>query len=204
MEIQLQELIDKIKSDGVAAAEEDAAKKRDAADAEARKIVADAKAEAARIEAASKEENDRLVKASEEAIRQAARNILIEFREGITRELDAILKAEVDQAYSRDMLASLIPKVVTEWVKHTDAQDIQILLNSEDLAALESGLTAELKAKVGAGVVLKAADGLEGGFRIAEKDGTAYYDYSADAVADLFAAYLNPRISAIMKEAVKL
>jgi len=34
-------------------------------------------------------------------------------------------------------------------------------------------------------------------------NGEAYYDYSAEAVADLFSSYLNPRVSAVMKNAAK-
>ncbi|KIR02699.1 V-type ATP synthase subunit E [Lachnospiraceae bacterium TWA4] len=204
MEIQLQELIDKIKTDGVAVAEQNASKKLADANAEADKIVADAKAEADRIVAQAKEESARFEKASEDAIRQAGRNILIEFRESITKELDTLVKTEVNKAYSKDMLGTLIPTVVEAWVKNTDAEDVGVLLNAKDLKALEQGLQAALKAKLNGGITLKSDDSFEGGFRIVEKDGTAYYDFSADAVADMFATYLNPRIAAILKEATNL
>ena len=46
MEIQLQELIDQIKNDGVKAAETEAASILESAKAEAEKIISDAKAEA--------------------------------------------------------------------------------------------------------------------------------------------------------------
>ena len=36
---------------------------------------------------------------------------------------------------------------------------------------------------------------------IGVKDGAAFYDFSAEAVAELFSTYLNPRVAAIMKEA---
>lgn len=204
MEIQLQELIDKIKTDGVAVAEQDASKKLEDARAEADRIVADARAEADKILAKAKEENARLEKASEDAIRQAGRNILIEFRESITKELNTIVKAEVDQAYSKDGLGKLIPSVVEAWAKNSDAEDVSVLLNSEDLKALENGLVAELKDRLNKGIALKADNNFEGGFRIAESDGAAYYDFSAEAVADMFATYLNPRVAAIMKEATNL
>ncbi len=204
MEIQLQELIDKIKTDGAAAAEKDASQKIADAQAQADKIIADAKAEAEQIKAQAKEENARLEKSSEDAIRQAARNILIQFRESITKELDAILNAEIDGATSGKALADLIPEVITEWAKKTDADDISVLLNSEDLNAVEKNLQTALKEKISGGITLKADDSFEGGFRIAEKDGSAYYDFSADAAADMFSAYLNPRTAALLKEAANL
>ncbi len=203
MEIELQGLIDKIKSDGVAAAEKEAAEKIDKANASAEKIIADAKSEEARLLAQAKEENDRLVKASEDAIRQAGRNQLIAFRDSVTKELDAVIRDAVGQSYSKDTLLNLIPKVVEAWVKNPDTDKIDVLLNAEDLAAIEGNLKVALKDKLNAGVTLKADERIGSGFRIAAKDGTAYYDYSADAVAELLSKYLNPRVAALMKEASK-
>ena len=62
-------------------------------------------------------------------------------------------------------------------------------------------MLAALKAKMLGGVTLKANDNLDGGFRIAVKDGAAYYDYSAEAVTDMLANYLSPRVTALLKEA---
>ncbi len=204
MEVQLQELIDKIKTDGVAVAEKDASEKIASAQAEAEKIVADAKAEAAKIKAEAQEENERLVRSSEDAIRQAGRNILIQFRESVVKELDAVIKAEVDQKYSRETLGELVPVVVKEWAKNTEASDISVLLNEEDLKACEAGLLNSFKGSLAEGVTLAADDSFEGGFRIAEKSGSAYYDFSAEAVADMFEAYLNPKTAALLKEASKI
>ena len=59
MEIQLQELIDKIKKEGIEAASEEAAKLRREAEAEAAGIVAAAKKEAADIVSRGKADVDR-------------------------------------------------------------------------------------------------------------------------------------------------
>jgi len=44
---------------------------------------------------------------------------------------------------------------------------------------------------------------IDGGFRIAEKDGSAFYDFSAEAVAAMLSAHLNPKVAEILKNAVK-
>ena len=95
MEIQLQELIDQIKKDGVEAAETEAKNIIDSAKADAEKIIADAKAQANKILTDAKNENDKMVKSSEDAIRQAGRNLLISFRESVTKELNAIIGEKV-------------------------------------------------------------------------------------------------------------
>ncbi len=203
MDVQLQELIDKIKKDGVAAAETSASEKIAAAEKEAAKIVANAKEEADKIIKQAKDETARMEKASEDAIAQASRNLLLTFRKSVENELAAIVSAETEKAYDAKLLGALIPETVKEWAKKSDASDLSVILNEKDLKALESNLKTALKDKISEGLTLKADNSIGGGFRIGVKDGAAFYDYSAEAVADLFAAYLNPRVAAIMKEAAK-
>ncbi|MGN1267147.1 MAG: hypothetical protein ACI4UH_04330, partial [Dorea sp.] len=81
MEIQLQDLIDQIKKDGVESAEAEADAILNAAKAEAAKIISDAQVQADKMLLNAKNENERMVKSSEDAIRQAGRNLLISFRE---------------------------------------------------------------------------------------------------------------------------
>ncbi len=201
MEIQLQELIDQIKKDGVEVAENEAQAIVEASKKEAEKIIADAKAQADKLLQNAKSENERMVKSSEDAIRQAGRNLLISFRESVARELEAVVKEKAESVYSGDKLASLIIKVAQEWALKPDAEDITVILNSEDLKNLEEALLKELKDKMLKGVTLKASDNFDGGFRIAVNNGKAYYDYSTQAVVDMLSSYLSPRVTALLKEA---
>ena len=201
MEIQLQELIDQIKKDGVDVAETEAEKILSDAKVEAEKIVSDAKAEANKILQDAKEENERMVKSSEDAISQAGRNVLISFRESVARELKAILKEEVNTVYSSDSLANLIVKFIEDWGKNPNSEDVSVILNGEDLKSLEDTILSSLKEKIGNGVTLKANDNFDGGFRIAVNNGKAFYDYSAEAVVEMLANYLSPKVTEILKEA---
>lgn len=201
MEIQLQELIDRIKKDGVAAAEIQAASILEDAKAQAEKIIADAESEAERLMNNAKAENERTVKAGEDAIRQAGRNLLISFRESVTRELKAVVEKNVNTVYSSEDFKKLIIDVVLCWTGKPEADDISVILNKNDLERLENALLAELKEKMLKGVTLKANDNFDGGFRIAVNNGGVYYDYSAEAVTDMLSAYLSPAVAALMKEA---
>ncbi|MBE5921961.1 MAG: V-type ATP synthase subunit E [Lachnospiraceae bacterium] len=201
MEIQLQELIDQIKRDGVEAADAEAKSMLDDAKAQAEKIISDAQAQADKILVNAKNENERMVKSSEDAIRQAGRNLLISFRESVTRELKAIVGENVATLYSSDALAQLIINVVERWADKPDAEDISVILNSSDLKLLEETLLAALKDRMLKGVVLKANDNFDGGFRIAVNNGGAYYDYSTEAVVDMLSNYLSPKVTELLKEA---
>ena len=201
MEVQLQELIEQIKKDGVAAAEAEAKEIVSAARAEAEKILADARAQAEKLMTNAKSENERTVKSAEDAIRQAGRNLLLSFRESVARELDALIADSVCAVYSSEALAALVVKAVEAWTAKSEAEDITVILNGEDLKKLESLLLACMKEKMLQGVNLKASDNFDGGFRIAVKNGGVYYDYSATAVVDMLSAYLSPRVAQLLKEA---
>ena len=165
MEIQLQELIDQIKKDGVAQAQTQADSILAEAKAQAAAIVSDAQAQADRLLAQAKAENERLVKSSEDAIRQAGRNLLISFRESVAKELTAIAGEKVEAAYDSKALEALLVKAVENWTARPDAGELTVLLNGEDLDRLEKSLQAELKKRMLAGVTLKAGDQFDGGFR---------------------------------------
>ncbi|MBQ2848017.1 MAG: V-type ATP synthase subunit E [Clostridia bacterium] len=201
MEVQLQELIEQIKKDGVEAAETEAESILKSAKSEAEKIISDAKTQADKMIADAKFENAKTVKSGEDAIRQAGRNLLISFRESVARELKAIVGNNVNDVYSSDAFAKLIINAVECWAGKTEADDISVILNSNDLAKLEEALLAELKAKMLGGVTLKANDNFDGGFRIAVNNGAVYYDYSAESVTDMLSNYLSPKVTALLKEA---
>lgn len=201
MEIQLQELIDRIKKDGVEAAETQAEVILKSAKDEAERIISDAKAQADKIMSDAKNENERIVKSGEDAIRQAGRNLLISFRESVAKELNAIIGENISSVYSSDALLQIIIKAVEGWVEKPDAEEITVILSSEDLNKLENTIQKALKAKMLTGVTLKANDNFDGGFRIAVNGDGAYYDYSKEAVADMLSNYLSPKITALLKEA---
>ena len=201
MEIQLQELIDQIKTDGVKAAEAEAASILESAKAEAEKSISDAKAEAEKTMQEAKTQNERIVRAGEDSIRQAGRNLLISFRESVAKELNVIVGDNVKEALTSDSLPRLILAAVENWTKDTEAEDISVLVGSKDLASIETELLAGLKERMCSGVTLKPDDNFEGGFRISVQDGRVYYDYSAEAVTELLSVYLTPKLISLMKEA---
>lgn len=203
MDVQLQELIDKIKKDGVATAESTAAAIISDAEKKAAAIVAEAEEKAAGIISGAKVETARMEKASVDAIGQAGRNLLISFRDGVVAELDSLIKSEVSKAYDAAMLKTLIPETVKAWAANTETDDLAVLVSEKNLSELEGAFKSSLKAEIDKGLVIKSDSAVQNGFHIGTKDGAAFYDFSSEAVADLFAAYLNPVVAKILKEAAK-
>jgi V/A-type H+-transporting ATPase subunit E len=201
MDVQVQSLIDKIKKDGITSAEQQAAEILAKARKDADRIVSDAAAQAADMLKTAKAECERMEKSSTDAVKQASRNVLLSFQDAMNAQLAAIVRSETARAYSPDLLKALVPETVRAWAGKPEAEGLTVLLAPKDLAVLESGMKAALQSVLAHGVELKADNDITGGFRIGTKDGAAFYDFSSESVAALFAAYLNPKVAAVMKAA---
>ena len=78
---------------------------------------------------------------------------------------------------------------------------VTVILSSEDISKLEDNLLSALKNRISSGVTLKPNDNFLGGFRIAMSNSNVYYDYSKEAVVDMLANYLSPKVVKLLKEA---
>jgi V/A-type H+/Na+-transporting ATPase subunit E len=202
MDIQVQELIDKIKKDGVGTASEEAARIKREAEAEAQQIIEAAQKEAAGIIEKGKQDAQRSEKAGIAALEQASRNLVLAFKGEIQALLDNLVTVQVDKSYNDDVLKTVIPELIKSWPeKHTNS--LAILVSAASLSKVGTFFRKKLAAELKKGLELQSDRNLVGGFRIAEKDGSAYYDFSPDSVAEMLCAYLNPRLAEILKTSVK-
>jgi V/A-type H+-transporting ATPase subunit E len=200
MEIQLQELIDKIKKDGLDSAAEEAAKLKAHAENEAKSIIDGAKKEADAIRTQAEADRKRDEAAGIAAVGQAGRNAVLAFKAEIQGLLDRIVEKETAKALDDSVLKAVLPDLLKNYAK---GSAVQVVLNETQAKTLEDFFKTKLAGELKAGVELKSDRNLAAGFRIANKDGSAYYDFSAEAVAELFSAYLNPKLAETLKEAVK-
>jgi len=203
MEIQLQELIDKIKKDGIESASQEAARLKQEAEGEAQRVLEAARKEAADIVARGKQESERSEKAGIAALEQASRNLILAFKAEVEALLDKIVLRESSAAYGEDTFKAALPDILKAWASKGGDKGIDVLLSEADLNKLQSWFSSKLSAEFKGGVELKSDRNLSAGFRIGEKDGSAYYDFSAESVAELLSSYLNPRLAAILKTAAK-
>ena len=203
MEIQLQELIDKIKKDGIESASGEAAAIKRGAETEAARIIAAAQKEAADIISRGKADAERSEKAGKAALEQASRNLILAFKGEIQALLDKIIAQALDSAYGEDTLKAVLPELLKSWVSRGGSDSLDLLLSEGNLGKLKSWAQGTLAAELKKGTELKSDRNLRAGFKIANKDGSAYYDFSADSVAELLSAYLNPYLAEILKKSAK-
>ena len=202
MDIQVQELINKIKKDGIEAASDEAARIKQKADTEAVQILDAAGKEAAEIVAKGKQDAERFEKAGVAALEQASRNLVLAFKGEIQALIDRIVQENVTRVYGDDVLKAVLPDLIKKWSEN-EAGSPSIMLPEASLNKIQDYFKSKLSAQLKKGLELNSDKNLSGGFRIVEKDGSAYYDFSADSVAELLCSYLNPRLSEILKTSVK-
>jgi V/A-type H+-transporting ATPase subunit E len=202
MDIQVQELIDKIKKDGIDSASEEAIRLKKGAEAEAKQIVDAAQKEAADIIERSKRDAERMEKASVAALEQASRNLVLVFKDEIQALLGKIVSKEVDAAYSSDVLKAVLPEMLTSWASK-GSESLAVLLPEASLEKVQGFFKEKLAAELKQGLELRSNSNLAGGFRVSYKDGSAYYDCSSESVAEMLCAYLNPHLAEILKASAK-
>jgi V/A-type H+-transporting ATPase subunit E len=202
MEIQIQELIDKIKKDGINTASEEASRIRVEAEGEARRIIEAAKREAEDIIARSKQDAERSEKAGITAMGQASRNLVLAFKDEVQALLGKIVSESVNANYGEDVLKTTLPALIKSWAEK-GSDNLTVILPEGDLSKLQSFFNEKLSGELKKGVELKSNRNLSSGFRISNREGSAYYDFSAEAVASLLSAYLNPKLAEILANSTK-
>lgn len=202
MDIQLQELIETIKNEGIAEADKKSQEILAEAERKAAGIVENAETEADRLRAEARREIARNEEASRSALSQAGRDLILNLRSQIVQLFDSVVKASVEKGLQGPGLENSITALVKAWAEK-GAGDIQVLLSDEELAEVEKNLLTRLGAELCQGVHLKPVSGIEAGFKIAEKDGAAYYDFTSQGLAEILSEYLNPRLGEILEQSVR-
>jgi V/A-type H+/Na+-transporting ATPase subunit E len=193
MEMNLNNLIEKIKKDGIEQAENEALVIQAQARREAEKSIAQAAAQAKDIIAQAKQEAGHFKESSEAALKQAARDALLALRGRATEFFARVVKDKIAEELHTDALKDIILKAV-EYSVREGALDIEIVLSQKDKQDLEKILFTELRKQAQARVILQAKKEINKGFRIGETGAGSYLDFTDQAIADSFSRYLNPRL----------
>ena len=202
MDIQLKELIETIKKDGIASAEAQAAQIIAEAEQKAEEIRQKAQHEAEKLIQEAKREVERTEQASRDALVQAGRDLLLSLERRIVLLFEGVIKAATQEALGGEGIVQILTALVSAWVEK-NSPDIEILLSPKDYQKLEKGLQSRLAAELKKGVVIKPHPSVEAGFRIGEKNGSAYYDFTVEGLAEILAATLSPRLAELLKKAAK-
>ncbi|MEA3489599.1 MAG: hypothetical protein U9R44_04575 [Candidatus Omnitrophota bacterium] len=198
MEIDLKNIIEKIKQEGVGEAERTTAEMIGRAEKKSGDMIEAAEKEKAQIIKKAEQDAENLQKTGEEALRQASRDVMLGLREAIVSLFDSVVKKEIKDQLSPEAVSGMISGLVEKFEKDKMI-DLEVLLSEKDKEALEKTFLAKLKEKLAKGVTLKASPRVESGFLIGEKGKESYYDFSDEAITEAFKAFLNPKITELLR-----
>ena len=196
MDVKIENIIEKLKKEGVEKAQKDseqiladARKKADQIIAKAQKD-ADKIVDDARKQAASFEESSRV------ALKQAARDGELLLKRRINALFDTVFKSSTSEALKPDFMQKLIAKLVEQWSE----KDLEVSVSEADLKPLQRLLFAGVQKKVKSGIDLKASADLQHGFRIGIKGDNVYYDFTDDSIVEILRMSLHPRLKKMLDQ----
>ncbi len=201
MTIQVNELIDKIKNEGVLAAETEAEKIISEAEEKSAQIIKDAQAKAETYKAQAEKEVEQQESASIAAIKQAARDVLIGLDKQLEKRFDAVIIESVDTALTTSLTEKIIVEMVNAWAEKGE-EGIRVVLSSNDAEKLKESLRGKLSQNLKDGVEIIPSAKFDKGFRIGGSSGVLY-DFSKESIAEVLSQALSSDLAEILKEDIK-
>ena len=198
---ELQSLLEKIQREGIekAAAERDEIVKN--ANAEAAAILAAAKAEADKMRADAANDAEALKKRAESAIRQAARDILLELKSELQRRVAAITRSRMDEALSSEFIAGLVREIASAVLSDASkaaSGKLEVMVGPAKCDEVARLLTASVGADLVDKMVIFPNAAAGRGLKVSVEGNEVFFDFSDAALSEMICDYVGARISAVL------
>ena len=196
----LQSLLAKIQEQGLDKANAERAAIIKKAEQEAAEITAKAKAAADAMRRAAEEECASLTKRAESAVKQAARDIVLKLNVELKERLNAILQENTANAMTPELMGRIVNEMAAAYIKDGKQEaKLEVLVSPKSLEEMNAALKGSLKDSFVKQPTLFADMELGGGLKVSVSGNDVFYDFSDDAITDIVAAYIGPRLAAIVK-----
>ena len=197
---QVQELINKIKTEGIEAAQLKAAEIEAAARHKAEAIISDAKKHAEQMITEARADIKKSQQASEIALQQSSRNMLLSLRKEIQSLLKNIILNRTSEALSTDDLTRIIQTAVNNYTgKAAATENIKLLLNNNDLMKLKDGFLSDLQKRLKGSVEFKSSQEIGKGFVVSFDNGKSSFDFTDRGLAEYLSTFLSDELASIVK-----
>ncbi len=198
---ELQALLNKIDEEGLKKTEVKRAALLSQANKEAENILDEAREQAEKILADARREAQLLEQNSEQALRQAARDVLLGLRSEMEKRVRQAVENLLKDSLPGKDLAGIISSLCTSYLTGQGEQArLEVLLEPGQFAELEGAVKSSLAEDLRKRCSLAPAKNLSGGFKLVFKGSDVLYDFSDQALAEAIAAHLSPRIAGILTE----
>lgn len=215
----IEALIDKLRAQGVQKGQDEAARILKDAEAEASLLINQAQEEAEQLVAKAQKEAEQLKRSGEEALKMAARNLLLDVKESLahsfTDQVDRLVRQQMDNdAFLQRLVLELVGQV-REQAELDDAGQVEVLLpetfigidelrrNASEysqgrLSQLVQSLSAQLLRE---GVTFNGHGGQ--GIKVQLVGQDVEIDLTDQAVSRLLLRHLQPRFRALLEGVIR-
>ena len=196
MSEELQSLLEKINAEGVRKAEAEREAILEKARSEAEALVAEAKRQASEATARAEAEAAALRSRAESAIRQAARDLVLELKHELESRLNAAVAGAAKTALTPELMAEIV-RALAERFSADPEGELTVLAAVRDTAALDAALRGALAASLKTKPVVLADAGISGGVEVKVQGDELYFDFSLEALTEVLAAYVGGKVAEI-------
>jgi len=204
MSQQIQELIEKIKNEGIQAAQQKAKEIEEQARKQAATIIEEAQKKKTQLIQEAKNEIQRMQDAAHMALKQASRDTLLNLRQQINSILKTVISNQTAAALTPEQLANIIGTVIKQAVqKSKGGESIEVVLSPHDLEKIKHGFLNKLQQELRRPIQFQASEEIHKGFTISFDGGKSSFDFTDESLADYLSTYVSEELTAILKEAVK-
>ncbi|MBE6403826.1 MAG: hypothetical protein E7039_08920 [Lentisphaerae bacterium] len=198
---ELQSLLEKIHRNGIEKAAAEREEMLSAARKEAEAIVASAKEEAAKLRSVAENDAEALKKRAESAIRQAARDILLDLKSELKKRVEAITRNRLDEALSADFMAGLvadIAKAVLNDPAKGSSGTLEVMVSPVKCEELVQKLSAAVGADMVSRISVFPNSAAGRGLKISVDGDQVFFDFSDAALTEMVCEYAGSKVSAVI------
>lgn len=197
MDVQLGNIIEKIRKEGVEEARQISRDIVEQAKAEAAAIQEDTKNRAARTEAEARKKSEDFQRSGELAVRQAARDTILQLKGQIQDLFDRVFKREMSEALKPETVEAMILRLVEHWGQ---GRAVEVSVSDKEQASIEKLLFAGTHKELKKTLILRGSPDVEHGFRIGLKGENVYYDFTDESIAQTLKQFLKPRLKEVLDQ----
>ena len=201
MSDKLQELTDKLYNEGLSKGKQEGEELLQKAHAEADGIIAEAKAQAERIIAQANKEAEELKTKVNADVKMAATQSIAVTKQEIEKMIVTKTAAEgVKQSLSKaDFTKEMISSIVKAFnPQNATPVDLNLILPESLKAELESFVKNEIAQQFKGEVKVEYSKKMNGGFKVAPKEGGYMLQFTDEEFSQLIANYLRPATKKIL------
>jgi V/A-type H+-transporting ATPase subunit E len=200
MQNKLQELTDKLYNEGLAKGKQEAGNLLEQARKQADEIIAQANAKADQILADARREAEDLKVRVEGDVKMASNQTVSALRQQIAQMIETkTVGGAVDATLADGKFMGKLLETIAGAFNAGGAQaSLDVILPEAMKGSLETFLKQNISSELAKGMSFSFSDDIEGGFRIAPKDGGYYLDFSDESFKALLGEYLRPATKKIL------